>query len=77
MYEKLIQMLRQNNGFRDWNTMLQDFKDGDFKLKVAGHINSEPVYEFFNTFSDNLVLNSSSITISVQPVESYLSLIHI
>ena len=72
MHEKIIQMLRQNNSFRDWNTMLQDFKSNEFKLKVAGHINSEPVYEFFNTYSDNFVLNSSSITISVQPVKSYI-----
>ena len=72
MHEKIIQMLRQNNGFRDWNMVLQNFRSGEFKLKIAGHIDSEPIYEFFNTYSDNFVLNSSSITISVQPVKSYI-----
>ncbi|MEB3365186.1 hypothetical protein SDC49_21600 [Lactobacillus sp. R2/2] len=72
MHEKIIQMLRQNNSFRDWNMVLQNFRSGEFKLKIAGHINSEPIYEFFNTYSDNFGLNSSSITISVQPVKSYI-----
>lgn len=72
MHEEIIQMLRKNNGYRDWDTMLQEFKSNEFELKIAKYINNKPVYEFFNTYSDNLVLNSSSITISSQPIKSFI-----
>lgn len=72
MHEEIIQMLRKNNGYRDWDTMLQEFKSNEFELTIAKYINNKPVYEFFNTYSDNLVLNSSSITISVQPINSFI-----
>ena len=72
MHEKIIQMLRQNNGFRDWETLLANLKSQNDSIKVVGTINSDPIYEFYDTFSDNFVLNSSSITISVQPVKSYI-----
>ena len=72
MHEKIIQMLRQNNGFRDWETLLANLKSQNDSIKVVGTINSDPIYEFYDTYSDNFVLNSSSITISVQPVKSYI-----
>ena len=72
MHEKIIQMLRQNNGFRDWETLLANLKSQNNSIKVVGTINSDPIYEFYDTYSDNFVLNSSSITISVQPVKSYI-----
>lgn len=72
MYEKIIQMLRQNNGYRDWNEILQKLNKNDSKLRVAKYINGKPVYKFYNTYSDNLILNNSSITISVQPVKSFI-----
>ena len=65
-------MLRQNNGFRDWETLLANLKSQNNSIKVVGTINSDPIYEFYDTYSDNFVLNSSSITISVQPVKSYI-----
>ena len=65
-------MLRQNNGFRDWETLLANLKSQNDSIKVVGTINSDPIYEFYDTYSDNFVLNSSSITISVQPVKSYI-----
>ncbi|WEV44309.1 AraC family transcriptional regulator [Lactobacillus sp. ESL0684] len=72
MQQQILQTLRKNNGFQDWNEILANFKSKGTKLKVIRHINDEPVYEFFDTYSDNLVLNSSSITISVQPVKSFI-----
>ncbi|MDF7638725.1 AraC family transcriptional regulator [Lactobacillus sp. ESL0791] len=72
MYEKILQILRQNNGFRDWNAIEKTFNQRGSKLKIVGRINRKPIYEFFNTYSDNLVLNSNAITISVQPVKSFI-----
>ncbi|MEZ0116731.1 UNVERIFIED_ORG: AraC-like DNA-binding protein/mannose-6-phosphate isomerase-like protein (cupin superfamily) [Heyndrickxia coagulans] len=67
MNTEILKLLRQYNHPRNWQEMAVNFH-----LKKAGYMGKEPVYEFFETLTDDLEVNTHSISISVQPVESYI-----
>ncbi|WEV40859.1 helix-turn-helix domain-containing protein [Lactobacillus sp. ESL0681] len=72
MNKKVLQVLRKNNTRREWAKVYATTKNKGNIAKKVSLIDGEAVYRFFETYSDNLILNSSSITISVQPIESFI-----
>lgn len=70
--QKLLKILRSKNQPRDWQDVSATFAQQGNTLKRSGQITDEPTYEFFETYSDDLVLNLNAITISVQPVNSFI-----
>lgn len=42
------------------------------KARPISHINGQPVYEFFETLTDDLSVNPHSLSLSVQPVSSFI-----
>ncbi|UQS83396.1 AraC family transcriptional regulator [Bombilactobacillus thymidiniphilus] len=72
MKKELQELLRKNNYPRDWQQIARAFtQQGNPLAQTVTNID-EPVYNFFETYSDNLVLNLQPITISAQPVCSYI-----
>ncbi|GHN53097.1 AraC family transcriptional regulator [Lactobacillus delbrueckii] len=67
MNPEILEQLRLGSQPRDW----ADVKD-QFKAAVAGYEGDEPVYKFYSTLTDNLEVNPQSISISVQPQDSYI-----
>lgn len=67
MNPAILERLRQSNQPRDWENILQEFRQ-----KPVAMVGTEPVYEFFYTFDESLEINSHSIGLSVQPVASYI-----
>ncbi|UQS82282.1 AraC family transcriptional regulator [Bombilactobacillus folatiphilus] len=72
MNKQLLSLLRRNNQPRDWNEISASFAKKGNSVKKVGQITDEPTYEFFETYADGLVLDLNAITISVQPVLSYI-----
>ena len=72
MENQVFKLLRTDNQPREWQDVLATVKKSGNLIKKVGKIGLEPVYRFFDTYSDNLVLSSSSICISVQPTESFI-----
>ncbi|WP_239255690.1 AraC family transcriptional regulator [Listeria ilorinensis] len=67
MNPEILELLHTYSQPRNWQTISQSFH-----VKVAGYVGKEPVYEFFDTLTDNLALNNQSISVSVQPVSSHI-----
>lgn len=72
MKEQVLHLIRKNNSPKAWTNVLAIVKNKGNLIKKTGKVGSEPVYCFFETYSENLVLNSSSISIAAQPTESYI-----
>lgn len=70
--EKVLQLIRKSNRPKAWNDVLDIVEKNGKEIKKEGKVGNEPVYQFFETYSDNLVLNSSSISIATQPTESFV-----
>lgn len=67
MNPEILEKLRAGSQPRDWDQV----KD-QFKVDIAGYKGDEPVYKFYSTLTDNLEINPQSISISVQPQDSYI-----
>lgn len=67
MNPEILEMLRQKSAPRDWEIL-----NHRFNAEVIGYINREPVYKFFSTLSDSLEVNTRSISLAVQPCQSYI-----
>lgn len=68
MNTEILDLLRQNNKSKDWEKIADKLKP-----LIVKKVNGEPVYQFFETLKDNdLKKNSQLISISTQPVESYV-----
>lgn len=72
MKEEVLRLLRKNNSPRNWSDVLATVEKNGNLTKKVGQIESEPIYRFFDTYSDDLTLNSSSISIAVQPTNSFI-----
>ncbi|BDR60334.1 AraC family transcriptional regulator [Lactobacillus xylocopicola] len=72
MKEQILRLLRKNNSPKDWADVLAAVEKNGNLTEQVGRIGDEPVYRFFDTYSDHLILNSSSISIAVQPTESFI-----
>lgn len=64
---EILEKLRGSSQPRDWSAV-QD----QFKADIAGYEGGQPVYKFYSTLTDNLEINPQSISISVQPQNSYI-----
>lgn len=68
MDTNVLERLRHNNQNPvDWEKV----KYG-FKADITGHIDNEPIYNFFQTLTDNLEITANAISVSVQPIRSYI-----
>ncbi|MGT2756132.1 AraC family transcriptional regulator [Streptococcus ovuberis] len=63
--ETILKFLEQDRPQYDWEE-LQD----KMRPVPIQYIGQEPVFEFFNTLSDDLYINPQPISISVNPIES-------
>lgn len=72
LIEQILKILRKNNSPRNWVEVFETVKKSGNLTKKIGKVNNEPVYRFFDTYSDDLTLNSSSISIAVQPTKSFI-----
>lgn len=72
MKEEVLRLLRKNNSPRNWSDVFATVEKNGNLTKKVGQIENEPIYRFFDTYSDNLTLNSSSISIAVQPTNSFI-----
>lgn len=72
MKEEVLSLLRKNNSPRNWSDVLATVEKNGNLTKKVGQIENEPIYRFFDTYSDDLTLNSSSISIAVQPTNSFI-----
>lgn len=72
MRERVLKVLRKNNSPKTWKDVLETVKKNGNLTKKIGNVGTEPIYRFFDTYSDNLTLNSNSISIAVQPTESFV-----
>ncbi len=67
MPEELLEILCRNNRPRNWAELRPTMRP-----KVVGQLLQEPIYEFFYTFDSSLEVDPHSISLSVQPVTSYI-----
>src|SRR5699024_8198452 len=67
MSEDLIRILCRNNRPKNWVELRPAMRP-----KIVGHLLQEPIYEFFYTFNNSLEVDPHSISISVQPVASFI-----
>lgn len=67
MSDATLDYLRTINQPQSWATVQQALAP-----KPIGEITGEPLYEFFDTLSDDLTINPHSLSISVQPVASFI-----
>jgi len=65
-----LNILRANNSPRSFSSVIDKLEKSGAKINESVTANGEPVYKFYDTYSDSLKLNTSSIAISAQPVES-------
>lgn len=72
MKEEILRLLRKNNSPRNWSDVLATVEKNGNLTKKVGQIGDEPIYRFFDTYSDDLTLNSSSISIAAQPTKSFI-----
>ncbi len=72
MKEEILQLLRSRNMPREWKDVITTIEKNGTRTKQIGKIGKEPVYRFFNTYTDDLILNNSSISITVQPTKSFI-----
>ncbi|WP_294757322.1 AraC family transcriptional regulator [uncultured Lactobacillus sp.] len=72
MKEEILQLLRSRNMPREWEDVIATIAKNGNLTKEIGRIGKEPVYRFFETYTDDLVLNNSSISITVQPTKSFI-----
>lgn len=57
---------------REWEDVIATIAKNGNLTKEIGRIGKEPVYRFFETYTDDLILNNSSISITVQPIKSFI-----
>ena len=69
---EVLRLLRKNNSPRNWSDVLATVEKNGNLTKKVGQIVKEPIYRFFDTYSDDLTLNNSSISIAAQPTESFI-----
>lgn len=67
MNTEILEKIRELNRPQEWINIKQFFNANPI-TKISG----EPVYPFFKTLTDDLKVNPHSISISVQPVASYI-----
>lgn len=68
MNTSVLELLRKNNQQPvDW----QEIKEG-LNADITAYIGEEPIYKFFQTLTDDLEINANSISVSVQPIQSYI-----
>lgn len=72
LMNKTLTLLRENNTPKAWSDVLTTVKKNGDLIKKEGKIGKAPIYRFFETYSDDLAINGSSISISVQPTESFI-----
>ncbi|MEY8462230.1 AraC family transcriptional regulator [Streptococcus merionis] len=65
MTENLIAFLEKDRLSYDWEEL-----NSKFRAIPVQYVGKEPVYEFFNTLSDDLYVNPQPIAISVNPIDS-------
>lgn len=64
---EVLSRLRALNQPHDWESVQRTFNP-----RPVDHMNGQPVYEFFDTLTDTLAINPHSLTLSVQPVSSFI-----
>lgn len=67
MNPEVLELLRKNTTPKIW----QQLEPKMSPIK-SGHIEGQPIYEFFYTLTDSLTINPQTIGVSVQPVQSYI-----
>ena len=72
MKKEILQLLRSRNMPREWEDVIATIAKNGNLTKEIGRIGKEPVYRFFETYTDDLILNNSSISITVQPIKSFI-----
>ncbi|WP_334332433.1 AraC family transcriptional regulator [Companilactobacillus sp. HBUAS59544] len=70
MVKSIMEILRSNNSPKEFSNVLEKVEKNETSIAPTKTINGKPVYRFFNTYNDNLELNTNPISISVQPIES-------
>lgn len=70
MVKSIMEILRSNNSPKKFSNVLEKVEKNETHISPTKFINGKPVYPFFNTYNDNLKLNTNPISISVQPIES-------
>jgi len=70
MSQNTLDILRKNNSPKSFASVVDKLEKSGIEIKATSASNGEPVYKFYDTYSDSLKLNTSSIAISVQPIES-------
>lgn len=69
---KILQLLRSRNMPREWEDVIVAVEKSGTPTKQVGKIGKDPIYRFFDTYTDDLVMNNSSISITVQPTKSFI-----
>lgn len=64
---EILEMLRKKSVPRDWDG-LQD----RFQAEILGYEGQAPIYKFYTTLTDSLEVNTHSISVAVQPCQSYI-----
>ena len=68
MNTEILELLHQNNKSRNWEEI-----EDKLKPLIVKKIDGEPVYQFYETLKDNnLEKNKQLISISTQPIESFV-----
>ncbi|HIY92321.1 MAG TPA: hypothetical protein H9820_05180, partial [Candidatus Companilactobacillus pullicola] len=75
MSKSIIEILRSKNSPKEFSNVVKKLEKVEKTEKNITPIktaNGEPVYRFYNTYDDDLELNTNPISISVQPIESII-----
>ncbi|MFK8242735.1 MULTISPECIES: helix-turn-helix domain-containing protein [unclassified Facklamia] len=67
MHEAVFNLLKEKNVPRDWDMLKEIWNPQPFTYH-----NGEPVYQFFETFDDSLDMSLQPISLSVNPIESFV-----
>lgn len=75
MSKSIIEILRSKNSPKEFSNVVKKLEKVEKTEKNITPIktaNGEPIYRFYNTYDDDLELNTNPISISVQPIESII-----
>ncbi|MBD3948590.1 helix-turn-helix domain-containing protein [Tuanshanicoccus lijuaniae] len=67
MYEAVFNLLNDKKSPKDWDVLKERWNPQPFIYH-----NGEPVYQFFETFDDSLDMSLQPISLSVNPIESFV-----
>ncbi|WP_423253092.1 AraC family transcriptional regulator [Melissococcus plutonius] len=67
MKTMVLELLKKHNYPREWKKLAPEMRP-----KIISYVGKEPVYEFYHTLNDSLEINTHSVAVSVQPVESFI-----